>query len=161
MTPIQVLRIEGSLVLIAAVWGYVLLGASWGLFAILFLVPDLFMAGYLVGARVGAAVYNVGHTYAGPFLFGAAALGSGDGLFGALALIWAAHIGIDRALGYGLKQTSGFRDTHLSPPPESPTSTEGDGRERQHSGPVSGKASEWYRRSDDCSPLSRWERPTV
>jgi len=30
-----------------------------------------------------------------------------------IALIWFAHIGIDRALGYGLKYTSGFKDTHL------------------------------------------------
>ncbi|MDU3890869.1 MAG: DUF4260 family protein [Serratia liquefaciens] len=29
------------------------------------------------------------------------------------ALIWGAHIGFDRALGYGLKYASGFADTHL------------------------------------------------
>ena len=29
------------------------------------------------------------------------------------ALIWIAHIGFDRALGYGLKYATGFRDTHL------------------------------------------------
>ena len=32
-----------------------------------------------------------------------------------IALIWAAHIGVDRVLGYGLKYPTAFRDTHLGP----------------------------------------------
>ncbi|WP_348642737.1 DUF4260 family protein [Mesorhizobium sp. B2-4-15] len=31
----------------------------------------------------------------------------------AVALIWIAHIAIDRALGYGLELSTGFQDTHL------------------------------------------------
>jgi uncharacterized protein DUF4260 len=31
----------------------------------------------------------------------------------AVSLIWIAHVGADRALGYGLKYPSGFKDTHL------------------------------------------------
>jgi hypothetical protein len=31
----------------------------------------------------------------------------------AVALIWVTHIGVDRAIGYGLKYPSGFKDTHL------------------------------------------------
>ena len=31
----------------------------------------------------------------------------------AVALVWCAHIGFDRALGYGLKYAAGFRETHL------------------------------------------------
>ena len=30
-----------------------------------------------------------------------------------IAMIWLAHIGIDRALGYGLKYGAGFTFTHL------------------------------------------------
>jgi hypothetical protein len=30
-----------------------------------------------------------------------------------IALIWLAHIGVDRMLGYGLKYPTGFKDTHL------------------------------------------------
>jgi hypothetical protein len=118
MSPLRLLRLEGGLVLGAALGGYALLGASWPLFAVLFLVPDLSMAGYLTGSRVGAAVYNAGHIYVGPFLLGAAAFGGGGELLGAVALIWTAHIGMDRALGYGLKQPSGFHDTHLSRRPD-------------------------------------------
>ena len=31
-----------------------------------------------------------------------------------VALVWAAHIGVDRAVGYGLKYPTGFKHTHLS-----------------------------------------------
>jgi hypothetical protein len=33
----------------------------------------------------------------------------------AFALIWLAHIGFDRMLGFGLKYHNGFKDTHLNP----------------------------------------------
>jgi hypothetical protein len=38
-------------------------GASWVLFALLFLAPDLSPVGYAVGQRVGAAAYNAFHAY--------------------------------------------------------------------------------------------------
>ena len=31
----------------------------------------------------------------------------------AIGLIWLAHIGFDRLIGYGLKYETGFRHTHL------------------------------------------------
>lgn len=105
------LRLEGLLALVAATSLYAQLGHSWGLFAALFLVPDVSFAGYLAGARVGAVVYNLAHSYVGPLLLGVAALAT-EGSPG-WALIWAAHIGVDRALGYGLKYPAGFGDTHL------------------------------------------------
>lgn len=73
------------------------------------------MIGYLSGPRRGAILYNLGHTYAGPLLIGGIALALSNTLVGAIALIWTTHIGLDRALGYGLKSPTGFHDTHLSP----------------------------------------------
>jgi hypothetical protein len=32
-----------------------------------------------------------------------------------LSLIWTAHIGFDRLLGFGLKYSNRFKDTHLNP----------------------------------------------
>ncbi|MFB6247691.1 MAG: DUF4260 domain-containing protein [Salinibacter sp.] len=110
------LRLEGALVLIAAAGVYAATDLSWGLFAGLLLVPDIVLIGYGGGPRVGAAVYNAGHTYAVPLLLGGAALGLEHTPLGGVALIWAAHIGMDRALGYGLKHPTGFHDTHLSAP---------------------------------------------
>lgn len=88
-------------------------GFGWLVWLLLVLAPDLAMAGYLAGPRIGAVAYNLAHLYALPFLLmifgvglGAPALIAGGGL-------WLAHIGIDRALGFGLKLPTGFRDTHL------------------------------------------------
>jgi hypothetical protein len=111
--PRVLLRLEGLAVLIASVVAYRQLGGSWGLFAALFLVPDLSMLGYLAGARVGAVTYNTVHSYL--FAAGLAALGAVLGVPGLLlvAAIASAHVGFDRALGYGLKYGTGFGHTHL------------------------------------------------
>ena len=84
---------------------------SWLVFAVLFLAPDLSFVAYLAGPRIGALGYNMAHSYVGPALAAGLALLTGRPLV--VALIWAAHIGFDRALGYGLKYPSGFADTHL------------------------------------------------
>ena len=105
------LRVEGLAVLALAVLLYQRGGHSWMLLAVLFLAPDLSFAGSLAGPRVGAVAYNLAHSYVGPVV--AAALALVTGRPPVAATIWAAHIGFDRALGYGLKYPSGFADTHL------------------------------------------------
>ena len=111
--PRILLRLEGIALAVGAVYMYHRIGANWWLFAILILAPDLSMLGYLAGARVGAIAYNALHVTLGPLV--CAGLGfllpSFDLL--SIALIWAAHIGVDRALGYGLKYAAGFGFTHL------------------------------------------------
>lgn len=113
MTPARLLRSEGLIVLALSVFFYWQSGASWVLFALLLLAPDLSMLGYLAGNRVGALLYNSAHTYALPAALLAAGLWLGAATPVALALIWLAHIGMDRALGYGLKYPTAFKDTHL------------------------------------------------
>lgn len=115
------LRFEALLLLTAAVLAYAHLGLSWVLFAALFLAPDLSFAAYLFGARAGAIGYNAVHSTVGPIVLATASQLSPvhDGIASAhmllsIALIWFAHIGFDRALGYGLKYATGFGDTHLS-----------------------------------------------
>ncbi len=111
--PRLLLRLEGGAVLAAAAAAYAHAGQGWGMFALLFLVPDLSMLGYLRGPRVGALCYNLGHSYLGPAALGAIGLAASQPLSMALALIWIAHIGFDRLLGYGLKHAAGFGFTHL------------------------------------------------
>ncbi|CAN7193784.1 DUF4260 domain-containing protein [Variovorax sp. LjRoot290] len=108
-----VLRLEGLVVLAAAVAAYMHLGAGWGAFAMLFLLPDLSFLGYLGGPRVGAIAYNAAHSYIGPVAL--LVLGFVGDVPAALALglIWCAHIGLDRSLGYGLKYGNEFGATHL------------------------------------------------
>jgi hypothetical protein len=107
------LRLEGGAVLAASVIGYQALGGNWWVFAALFLVPDLSMLGYLVGRRAGAFLYNVGHTYLSPAALALAAYLTDAPSLYPIALIWTAHIGFDRLLGYGLKYSAGFGVTHL------------------------------------------------
>jgi hypothetical protein len=108
-----VLRLEGATAFAAAIALYGHAGFSWLAFAILFLAPDLSMLAYLVGPRAGALAYNLVHTYALAVPPALAGFALGSTVASALALIWVAHIGFDRMLGYGLKYSSGFGDTHL------------------------------------------------
>lgn len=111
--PRALLRLEGLAMLAASTVAYAQTGQGWLLFAALLLVPDIFMLGYLAGPSLGAAAYNLGHTYALPAALGAVAVWLASPLLSALALIWLAHIGMDRAVGYGLKYPDAFHHTHL------------------------------------------------
>ena len=112
-SPLLILRLEGAALLAVAIVSYWMTGASWWLFLILFLAPDLSFAAYLAGPRSGAAAYNAVHSTVGPILLGLYGLWFGPPLVISIALIWAAHCGFDRLLGYGLKYPSAFQDTHL------------------------------------------------
>ena len=107
------LRVEGACVLAAALFFYSKAAFGWGLFALCFLAPDLSFFGYLAGARIGALAYNVAHSYVGPVVCFIAASAFVQPALSGGAIIWAAHVGFDRALGYGLKYTAGFGHTHL------------------------------------------------
>jgi hypothetical protein len=107
------LRLEGAAVLGASYALYWDGGWSNLAWVLLFLAPDLSMLGYLVGARAGMFAYDLVHFTALPIGLGAVGVVAGSDLPVQLALIWLGHIGIDRALGYGLKYPTGFRDSHL------------------------------------------------
>jgi Domain of unknown function (DUF4260) len=111
--PRLILQAEGAALLGIATIAYAQTNAGWGMFALLFLVPDVAMLGYLRGPRPGAIFYNLAHSTIGPlalcllgWIMSSVALSSG--------LIWLAHVGFDRMLGYGLKYGDAFRHTHLS-----------------------------------------------
>lgn len=112
--PTSLLRLEGVALLAGAVLLYWHGDHSWLLFAIAFLAPDLAMLGYLGGPATGAATYNAAHTMVLPIALGVAGVLAGADLALAVGLIWLAHIGFDRVLGYGLKLPEGFKVTHLA-----------------------------------------------
>lgn len=109
----QLQRMESLSLALLALGAYWVNGASWWLFAILILAPDLSFLGYLKGPRFGAYLYNALHSWIGVVLLATISWGLGWSLGFSIALIWAVHIGVDRALGFGLKYSSGFKDTHL------------------------------------------------
>ncbi len=107
------LRLEGltlfaGMTLLYAVWG-----GYWWIYVILFLAPDLSFLSYLAGPKVGAVVYNAAHSYMAPMMLMTTGFALTSPLTLSIAMIWLAHIGFDRALGFGLKYSAGFGFTHL------------------------------------------------
>ena len=114
MRPVDLaIRLEWVAVAVVGIVLYALSGASWWLFALLILAPDLSMLGYLAGPRVGAVAYNALHILIVPLLLALAGYVLVNSMATAIGLIWIIHIAVDRALGYGLKLSTGFQDTHL------------------------------------------------
>lgn len=111
------LQVEGAAVFVLGVSLWIGLDLGWLMFIGLFIVPDLFIVGYLGGPQWGARLYNVAHTYVGPALLAAYVVGAGAGsqiLLGCV-YVWFAHIGLDRMIAAGLKYPTAFKHSHLSP----------------------------------------------
>jgi hypothetical protein len=81
--------------------------------SVLVLAPDLSILGYLLGVRLGTVVYNFFHVLVAPLLLIALSILSKQFWLFPYGLIWTAHIGVDRLLGFGLKYPTQFRDIHL------------------------------------------------
>lgn len=107
------LRLEGAAAFLAGLGLYGWLGGPWLLAIPLLLVPDVSMVGYLAGPRTGAMTYNLVHNWAvglGVLGIGLASDVTAVSILGAILI---GHVGMDRALGYGLKLPTSFQDTHL------------------------------------------------
>jgi len=113
----RLLQAEGAALFTASLAGFSTLNASWWMYVILFITPDVAFVAYLAGPRVGAYAYNALHSTIGPIVLAGVAWGLGNDILAqvliAVAVIWIGHVGFDRMLGYGLKYTSAFKDTHL------------------------------------------------
>lgn len=106
-------RIEGAIMGLAGIALAVLVGAGGWWVWLMLIAPDLAMFGYLAGPRVGAAAYNAAHLYASGMILALIGVAGGSAVLIAAGALWVAHVGIDRALGYGLKSPAGFQETHL------------------------------------------------
>ena len=111
--PRRWLRLEGLTLLLGSLVAYSTTRQAWWLVPVTLLSPDLLMVGYLAGTRSGGSMYNLAHTTSLP----AALIGLGwwqhQRLALALGLVWLAHIGMDRLMGYGLKYDDNLQHTHL------------------------------------------------
>jgi hypothetical protein len=111
--PKWLLHAEGAAVFLACLVIYGMRGYKWWLFVALFLAPDLSLLGYLGNVKLGTRLYNLVHTEALPVVLALATVFYRPNLL-AVLLIWLAHIGVDRLLGFGLKYPTRFNDTHLA-----------------------------------------------
>ncbi len=108
-----ILRLEGLAVFLAGLAAYAHLGADWLWFVPLLLVPDLSILAYAAGPTVGAIVYDIVHNWVLAIALVAVGLALGAPAAVVSGVVLAAHVGMDRCFGYGLKHPTGFRDTHL------------------------------------------------
>lgn len=113
-SPVMLLRLEGLAVLALALFAYGRLEFSWLIFFLLLLWPDVAIVAYALNKNVGTAVYNLLHTYTLPIILLMASVIFSWSFGIQFAVIWFAHIGMDRLFGYGLKYSSDFKDTHLT-----------------------------------------------
>jgi len=107
------LRLEAATLLAASLIAYSTTHRSWWLVPLVLLLPDLVVVGYLSSTRLGAIAYNAAHSTPVPAAVIAFGWWQGNHLVLAIGLIWLAHIGLDRTLGYGLKYDDHFQHTHL------------------------------------------------
>lgn len=110
---LNLLKAEGLVVFGLSTVLYFQMGGDWVMYLVLFLAPDLAMAGYAAGPRIGAVIYNTIHTYVGPVVLARVGIYLMPQLV-PFALIWAAHIGMDRGCAYGLKYPEAFASNHLN-----------------------------------------------
>ncbi|MED0965812.1 DUF4260 domain-containing protein [Bacillus paramycoides] len=109
----RIIHLEGLIVLLAAIYIYALCGFSWLLLIVLLFAPDLAMIAYAINSRIGAQIYNLFHTYIISILLVLIGVYFKLDTILMVGLIWTAHIGMDRMLGYGLKYETDFKDTHI------------------------------------------------
>lgn len=107
------LRLEGIILFIATLILFSQTNQKWWLFITLLFLPDIFMIGYIRNTKWGAFIYNLGHSYLAPFTLIFISWLNKSQLGIAIGIIWLAHIGMDRGLGYGLKYDQSFKTTHL------------------------------------------------
>lgn len=72
------------------------------------------MVDYLARPRVGSSTYNASHTYSSLIALGAAGALLVVTPSTGVALVWTAHIGVDRAVGYGQRHPSRVDHTQCS-----------------------------------------------
>lgn len=107
------LRLEGLAVGIVGAVVYARLGGDWLWFVPALLLVDVSAIGYLRGPRLGAITYDTAHNWAVGFAVLGVGLAAALPPVALAGAVLVAHTGLDRALGYGLKLGTGFKDTHL------------------------------------------------
>ena len=109
----NLLKLEEFFLFALALFLFSQLEYGWGIYALLFLAPDLSMIGYLISPRLGAWTYNLIHhkglavaLYVCGYLLSIPWL-----MFAGVVLL--GHSSLDRVFGYGLKHEDAFQNTHL------------------------------------------------
>lgn len=113
MTITQMVRIENGFALAMSFYIYIQLDFPIWLFFVLLLVPDITMIGYVINNKIGANIYNFGHSFILPILLALGYLSFSKDYLLIIFIIWLSHIFMDRLFGFGLKYQDSFNKTHI------------------------------------------------
>lgn len=113
MTINQIVRIENSIAFIFSFFIYMYLNFPIWMFFVFLLTPDITAIGYIFNKSIGSKIYNFGHNLILPLLLALSYLYFSIDYLLIIAIIWSAHIFMDRLLGYGLKYRDSFHKTHI------------------------------------------------
>jgi hypothetical protein len=109
----SLIRLEEAGIFLFAIYLFSGLHYPWWYFPLLLFVPDLTIAAYLAGPRMGAVVYNTVHHRALDLLLFGAGIYLAIPVLSLAGIIMFAHSTLDRVFGYGLKFPDSFQNTHL------------------------------------------------
>ena len=109
----NILKLEEGAMLGLCVYALTLFHASWWVYVLLVIGPDISCIGYTAGNRVGAACYNLFHHKGIAIAIFVAGFILGNEWLQIAGIILFGHSSMDRMLGYGLKLSEGFKFTHL------------------------------------------------
>ena len=109
----NLLKLEEAFMFGLSIFLFSKLDYAWWWYPVLILTPDLSMVGYIMNTRVGAITYNfIHHKALGISIYVLGAVLANQ-LLQLTGLILFGHSSIDRVLGYGLKYSDSFQNTHL------------------------------------------------
>lgn len=109
-----VIQLEFLIISVALILFGLLVGKfEWYWLLLGFLAYDITLLGYLVSPAFGRYAYNITHSLAGPALLAVVYILTNDQAVLFVTVTWLLNISINRALGFGLKESSGVEYTHL------------------------------------------------
>ena len=109
----NILKLEELAMLSLVLYLFTLTEFSWWIFALFFFAPDLGMLGYLVNTKTGAFTYNILHHKGIAISLYLTGIFLSVPILMFTGIIMFAHSSFDRILGYGLKYSDNFKNTHL------------------------------------------------
>lgn len=86
---------------------------SWWVFALLFFLPDISFAAYLINTKIGSWIYNLLHHKGIMIVLILAGYFTEMEWLLAVGIVFLGHAAFDRVFGYGLKFPDDFKHTHL------------------------------------------------
>jgi hypothetical protein len=112
--PLLFSHLNGLALFVGSIVAYGVISGEWVAFILLLLVPDIAMLGYVLNSKVGAWVYNIGHSYGLAVVMMLAGFALEQTTIVSVGIILMAHIGMDQMVGYGYKYADAeFSESHM------------------------------------------------